>query len=63
MAAAEAKEKQDLVAEAPHPDETRPDVVVTPRIGIDYAGDPWTARPWRFLERGHPSVSGPRSAR
>jgi DNA-3-methyladenine glycosylase len=43
--------------------EPRPDVVVTPRIGIAYAGDPWTTRPWRFVERGHRSVSGPRSAR
>ena len=43
--------------------EPRPDVAATPRIGIDYAGDPWTARPWRFVERGHPSVSGPPSAR
>lgn len=35
------------------------EVIATPRIGIDYAGDPWTARPWRFAERDHPSVSGP----
>lgn len=45
------------------PGEARPDVVATPRIGIDYAGDPWTAQPWRFIERGHPSISGPSSAR
>ncbi len=43
--------------------EARPDVVATPRIGIDYAGEPWTTRPWRFIERGHRSVSGPRAAR
>ncbi|MEA2632550.1 MAG: Methylpurine-DNA glycosylase, partial [Chloroflexota bacterium] len=43
--------------------EARPEVVTTPRIGIDYAGDPWTARPWRFIERGHPSISGPSTAR
>ena len=41
----------------------RPDVVATRRIGIDYAGDPWTARRWRFIERGNPSISGPSSAR
>ena len=36
------------------------EVIATPRIGIDYAGEPWAAKPWRFAERGHPSVSGPR---
>ena len=44
-----------------------PDVIAvvgtTPRIGIDYAGDPWTERPWRFIERGHPSVSRPATGR
>ena len=35
----------------------------TPRLGIDYAGEPWTTRPWRLIERGQPSVSGPRSSR
>jgi DNA-3-methyladenine glycosylase len=43
--------------------EARPEVMVTPRIGIDYAGQPWTARPWRFVERGHRSVSGPSATR
>jgi DNA-3-methyladenine glycosylase len=40
-----------------------PTVAATPRIGVGYAGPDWAARPWRFIERGHPSVSGPRSAR
>lgn len=40
-----------------------PVVDTTPRIGIDHAGDPWTERPWRFVEQGHPSVSGPVTAR
>jgi DNA-3-methyladenine glycosylase len=44
-------------------DERPPDVVATPRVGIDYAGEPWAARPWRLVERGHPSVSGPAQAR
>jgi DNA-3-methyladenine glycosylase len=44
-------------------DEARPEVIATPRIGIDFAGEPWTARPWRFVWRGHPSLSGPRTAR
>jgi DNA-3-methyladenine glycosylase len=37
-----------------------PDVVATPRIGIDYAGPPWTEAPWRFADAASPSVSGPR---
>jgi DNA-3-methyladenine glycosylase len=40
-------------------DEPDPAVVATARIGVAYAGDPWSTRPWRFVERGHPSVSGP----
>jgi len=35
-------------------------IVATPRIGIDYAGEPWTAVPWRFFLRGDAAVSGPR---
>jgi DNA-3-methyladenine glycosylase len=38
------------------------DVVRTPRIGIDYAGA-WVSKPWRFLVRDHPAVSGPRLRR
>ena len=44
-------------------DEPLPEVTATPRIGIDYAGPPWVDRPWRFVERGHPSVSGPAARR
>jgi DNA-3-methyladenine glycosylase len=44
-------------------DEARPEVIATPRIGIGYAGPPWIDRPWRFVERGHPSVSGPATPR
>jgi DNA-3-methyladenine glycosylase len=39
------------------------EVVATPRIGIGYAGSPWTEQPWRFLIAGHPSVSGPAASR
>jgi DNA-3-methyladenine glycosylase len=39
--------------------EPEPAVVARARIGVSYAGDPWSTRPWRFVERGHPSVSGP----
>ncbi|MEZ4999891.1 MAG: hypothetical protein R2727_04220 [Bacteroidales bacterium] len=24
------------------------DVLSSPRIGIDYAGEPWISKPWRF---------------
>ena len=44
-------------------DEPLPDVLATPRIGIDFAGQPWVDEPWRFVERGHPSVSGPAALR
>jgi DNA-3-methyladenine glycosylase len=37
----------------------RLDVVTTPRIGIAYAGEPWTSRPWRFAVRTSRSLSGP----
>ena len=52
-----------LRLEAAPEGEARPEVVASPRIGIDYAGQPWVARPWRFVERGHPSVSGPATGR
>jgi DNA-3-methyladenine glycosylase len=34
-------------------------VVATARVGIGYAGEPWTSQPWRLSLAGHPSVSGP----
>jgi DNA-3-methyladenine glycosylase len=40
-----------------------PAIATTARIGIDYAGEPWTGRPWRVLARGNPSVSGPAATR
>jgi DNA-3-methyladenine glycosylase len=52
-----------LRLEAAPVDEAPPMVAATARIGIAYAGDPWTRYPWRVIERGHPSVSGPASAR
>ena len=52
-----------LRLEAAPDDEPPPEVIATPRIGIDYAGAPWADRPWRFVERGHPSVSGPAARR
>jgi DNA-3-methyladenine glycosylase len=55
LLAAEATLRLEL---AP-PGEPPPIVVATPRLGIDFAGSPWTEVPWRFAIAGHPSVSGP----
>jgi DNA-3-methyladenine glycosylase len=33
-------------------------IVATPRIGVAYAGQPWSGLPWRFAFEGDPSVSG-----
>lgn len=44
------------------PAEPEPAIETTPRIGIAYAGAPWDTNAWRFVVRGHPSVSGPRPA-
>jgi DNA-3-methyladenine glycosylase len=35
-------------------------VAATPRIGIDYAPEPWRSLPWRFLDPGSGAVSGTR---
>jgi DNA-3-methyladenine glycosylase len=43
----------------PAPAGDRPPVVLaTPRVGIDYAGEPWVSVPWRFVDAGSASVSG-----
>ena len=34
------------------------EVLATPRIGVDYAAEPWRSVPWRFVIAGHPSASG-----
>jgi DNA-3-methyladenine glycosylase len=41
------------------PDVPAPRIVRMPRIGVDYAGTD-AARPWRFVVRDSPAVSGPR---
>jgi DNA-3-methyladenine glycosylase len=41
------------------PDEPAPDIVAGPRVGIAYAGEPWTSVPWRLSIAGNPSVSRP----
>jgi DNA-3-methyladenine glycosylase len=43
--------------------EPAPRVRATPRIGIAYAGAPWTEQAWRFVVEGHPSASGPATLR
>jgi DNA-3-methyladenine glycosylase len=53
----------DLRLELAPIDEPQPTVVATPRLGIDFAGSPWTEVPWRLAIAGHPSVSGPRTNR
>jgi 3-methyladenine DNA glycosylase Mpg len=47
-----------LRLEAAPPDEPAPEVIQGPRVGIHYAGVPWTEVPWRFLVAGSPSLSG-----
>jgi len=39
--------------------EPEPTILATPRIGIAYAGEPWTLHPWRLLIAGDPAVSVP----
>ena len=53
----------DLRLELAPLDEPQPIVVATPRLGIDFAGSPWTEVPWRLAIADHPSVSGPRTDR
>jgi DNA-3-methyladenine glycosylase len=48
---------------APGFEARRSQIRTTPRIGIGYAGEPWTGRPWRLALAGHPSVSGPPTGR
>jgi DNA-3-methyladenine glycosylase len=52
-----------LHLEAAHDAEPPLTVAATPRLGIGYAGAPWTEVPWRFVAVGHPAVSGPRASR
>jgi len=36
------------------------EVLATPRVGIDYAAEPWRSRPWRLVDPASAAVSGPR---
>jgi len=46
-----------LHLEASPPDKPVLEIEATPRIGIAFAGRPWTEMRWRFAVAGHPSVS------
>ena len=48
-----------LRLETPPDAEMAFEIVTGPRVGISYAGEPWTAMPWRFAIRGNRAVSGP----
>jgi DNA-3-methyladenine glycosylase len=45
--------------EPPPPGEPAAHVAAGPRIGVDYAGPPWTDVPWRRWIDGNPAVSRP----
>ena len=49
----------EIRIEPPPADERPPRIETGPRVGIAYAGEPWTSRPWRFAIAGHPSLSRP----
>ena len=38
-----------------------PEILTSPRIGIDYAGEPWITKPWRYYI--HPSFHPPEYAK
>jgi DNA-3-methyladenine glycosylase len=48
-----------LRLESPPAGEPPFEIVIGPRVGIGYAGQPWTTMLWRFAIRGNPAVSGP----
>lgn len=45
--------------EPPPPGEAAAPISAGPRVGIGYAGPPWTDVPWRLAIAGHPSLSRP----
>ncbi len=47
-----------LRLERPAADDRPAEPEWTPRIGIAYAGEPWTGRAWRLVDRSSPAVSG-----
>ena len=55
--------RSHLRLERPPPIDPVPDVHTTARVGVAYAGEPWASLPWRFVEAGNRSVSGPVGSR
>jgi DNA-3-methyladenine glycosylase len=51
--------RSPLRLEAAPPGAEVPIVAATPRVGIAYAGEPWTSLPWRLLIPDSPSLSRP----
>lgn len=47
------------LADDPSTEVAEQDIVSGPRIGVDYAGPDWAARPWRFGLAGSPALSKP----
>lgn len=45
----------------PKPDDEALALATGPRVGIDYAPEPWRSIPWRFYVPGNPSVSTTRT--
>ncbi len=51
--------RSSLRLHARPPDAPEPLVASGPRVGVDYAGEPWRSVPWRLAVAGHPAVSRP----
>jgi len=49
----------DVRLERPPAHESPPVVIAARRVGIAYAGPPWSEAPWRLLIAGSPALSGP----
>ncbi len=49
--------------EPPEPGARPPEPVWTERVGIGYAGSPWTEHRWRLVDASSRSVSGPPAPR
>ena len=45
--------------EPPPPGELQPVIAAGPRVGIDFAGGPWTDVPWRLAIAANPALSRP----
>lgn len=57
-----ALDRGDLFVALPAADAPAPPIAITPRIGVDFAGE-WARAPLRFVWDGHPAVSAARAPR